>query len=221
MFRTNLFSIIKVTSVTYENNNKHTYIIYTNYKTSIIKMLHWELIKRHLSFTGMGKAWLRGRWIYLAKYVNKLKMIIKPIIKCLYIIFKSLHLQCFNSWLKQCPKYLTLASHPVNCYKLPSVYYCFSLFALFSFGEDNLLDRIKMTEIWLEYDQKNIDNDKPYFLNLTEIHDNNKHQLYPKKIMVWSVWTGPPAPVRKLSLAGTPSQPCLAPLQEKNIRHGN
>ena len=29
-----------------------------------------------------------------------------------------------------------------------------------------------------------------------------------------------PAPVSKLTLAGTPAQPSFAPLQEKNIKHG-
>ena len=37
----------------------------------------------------------------------------------------------------------------------------------------------------------------------------------PQKIMlVWSYWTGPPAPVCKLKLAWTPAQPRFAPLQE-------
>ena len=35
-------------------------------------------------------------------------------------------------------------------------------------------------------------------------------------MLVQLAWTGPPAPARKLALAGTPAQPCFAPLQEKN-----
>ena len=34
-------------------------------------------------------------------------------------------------------------------------------------------------------------------------------------MLVRSAWTGPPAPARKLALAGTPAQPRFAPLQEK------
>ena len=39
--------------------------------------------------------------------------------------------------------------------------------------------------------------------------------LKPKQLLVRSAWTGPPAPDRKLALAGTPAQPPYAPLQEK------
>ena len=34
-------------------------------------------------------------------------------------------------------------------------------------------------------------------------------------MLVRSAWAGPPAPARKLALAGTPAQPRFAPLQEK------
>ena len=34
-------------------------------------------------------------------------------------------------------------------------------------------------------------------------------------MLVRSAWTGPPAPARKLALAGTPAQPRFTPLQEK------
>ena len=34
-------------------------------------------------------------------------------------------------------------------------------------------------------------------------------------MLVRSAWTGPPAPARKLALAGTPAQPHFTPLQEK------
>ena len=34
-------------------------------------------------------------------------------------------------------------------------------------------------------------------------------------MLVRLAWTGPPAPARKLALAGTPAQPRFAPLQEK------
>ena len=34
-------------------------------------------------------------------------------------------------------------------------------------------------------------------------------------MLVRSAWTGPPAPARKLALAGTLAQPHFAPLQEK------
>ena len=37
----------------------------------------------------------------------------------------------------------------------------------------------------------------------------------PKNMLVRSAWTSPPAPARKLSLAGTPAQPRFAPTQEK------
>ena len=42
------------------------------------------------------------------------------------------------------------------------------------------LDRIKMTENWLEFDQKIFTNDELYFLNLTKIHDSDKLNLTPK-----------------------------------------
>ena len=38
---------------------------------------------------------------------------------------------------------------------------------------------------------------------------------YHKNMLVWPAWTGPPAPARKLTLAGTPAQPHFAPLQEQ------
>ena len=38
-----------------------------------------------------------------------------------------------------------------------------------------------MTENWLEYDWKMITMKKKYFLNLTEFHDTNEHNLTPKK----------------------------------------
>ena len=64
------------------------------------------------------------------------------------------------------------------------------------------------------------------FMNLTKIHDTDKHYdqnsrhpqtltLPQKNMLVQSAWTGPPAPARKLALAGTPAQPRFAPLQEK------
>ena len=37
-------------------------------------------------------------------------------------------------------------------------------------------------------------------------------------MLVRSAWTGPPATARKLALAGTPAQPCFAPLQEKKYQ---
>ena len=39
------------------------------------------------------------------------------------------------------------------------------------------------------------------------------NMFYPKSMLVRSAWTGPPAPARKLALAGTPAQPRYAPLQ--------
>ena len=41
--------------------------------------------------------------------------------------------------------------------------------------------------------------------------------FYHKNMLVRLAWTGPPAPARKLALAGTPAQPRFAPLQEKKI----
>ena len=61
---------------------------------------------------------------------------------------------------------------------------------------------------------------------LTIEHDRNSwHRqtltLPPKNMLVQSAWIGPPAPARKLALDGTPFWPHFAPLQEKNIRHGD
>ena len=55
---------------------------------------------------------------------------------------------------------------------------------------------------------------------LTVEHDRNIWQrqtltLSPKNMLVWSAWTGPPAPACKLALSGTPAQPHFTPLQEK------
>ena len=58
-----------------------------------------------------------------------------------------------------------------------------------------------MTKNWLEYDRQTL-------------------TLPPKNMLVRSAWKGPPAPDRKLALAGTHAQPHFIPLQEKNIRHG-
>ena len=56
-----------------------------------------------------------------------------------------------------------------------------------------------------------------------ELDRNSRHQQTltwrQKNMLVRLAWTGPPAPARKLALAGTPAQPRFAPLQEKNIRH--
>ena len=72
-----------------------------------------------------------------------------------------------------------------------------------------------MTENWFEHDRK--------IFTLTNFHfefdRNSRHRLTlpwrQKNMLVRSAWTGPPAPARKLALAGTPAQPRFAPLQEK------
>ena len=83
--------------------------------------------------------------------------------------------------------------------------------------EASLLNQIKITEHWLEYDPKNFTMRTLIFLNLTEIHDPTNTNFPPKNYA--GMVRRSPAVAPKLSLAGTPSQPCepccFAPLQEK------
>ena len=77
-------------------------------------------------------------------------------------------------------------------------------------SEASSFDQTNMTKNWFKFHK-----DEPYFLNLTKIHDTDKHKLYSKKMLVWPAWTGPLASACKLALTGTPAQPRFAPLQEK------
>ena len=93
--------------------------------------------------------------------------------------------------------YLIGASKPITVKKVEHI----------RIAEANLLDPIKMIEIWLEYDQKNFTTTNIIFW------------FWPKFMTPTNINFTPKKYVGAVSLDR--SQPCFAPLQEKNIGHGD
>ena len=77
---------------------------------------------------------------------------------------------------------------------------------------------------WLKIGKNMTKNFSQWWTLFFELDQNPWHRqtlnLPPKNMLVRSAWTAPPTQARKLTLAETHAQPCFAPLQEKNIRHG-
>ena len=73
--------------------------------------------------------------------------------------------------------------------------------------EASSLDQIKMTENWLDYDQKIFTMTNLIFLIWPKFMTPTNINFTPKNMLVRLGWTCPPAPTRKLALAGTPAQP--------------